>query len=77
MHHTGRYGPGETAESYNLIYRPRGREGGWAWQGLLKPQSPSPMSLFFQQDHTYSNKNTPPNPSIPVKQFPGAKPSSV
>jgi hypothetical protein len=27
-----------------------------AWLKLLRPQSPNPVTYFFQQGHTYSNK---------------------
>ncbi|MGE9574399.1 hypothetical protein ACQP3C_25430, partial [Escherichia coli] len=31
------------------------------WHGLLKPQSPPPVTHLLQQGHIYSNKTTPPN----------------
>jgi hypothetical protein len=46
---TAEVGAGEVIESYILIHMQKERD--WAWHGLLKPQSPSPMTHFFHQSH--------------------------
>lgn len=38
------------------------RESCWAWLLFLKPQSSPSVAHFLQQDHTYPNKASPPNP---------------
>lgn len=43
-------GPGTVAESYVMVCRQRERI--WTWRGPLKPQSPVPVTPFFQQGHT-------------------------
>ena len=39
----------------------------YAWLELLKPQSPLLVIHFFQQGHTYSNKDTLPNSATPCE----------
>jgi hypothetical protein len=41
----GMHDAGEVAESYLLIHRQQA-ESYWVWYGLLKPQSPSPVTHF-------------------------------
>jgi hypothetical protein len=36
--------------------REREREENWAWLGILKIQSPTPVAHFLQQCHTHSSK---------------------
>lgn len=48
-------GAGEVAKTYILIYRQqaeRNRDRHWAFYDLLKPQGPTPVMHFLQQDHT-------------------------
>lgn len=40
----------------------RKRDRHWAWFELLKLQSPTPVTHFLLQAHTYSSKVLPPNP---------------
>lgn len=59
----GRRGAGGV-ESYFYIWIHRQQEEShWAWIGLLKCQRPLQVACFIQQEHTYSNKATLPNPS--------------
>ena len=60
---TGRHGAEAVAEISHSDPQAGGREGDWAWCGLLKPQNPLPVKHFLQQGHTFSSKATPPNPS--------------
>jgi hypothetical protein len=39
-------GSGAVAENYILSFRPRERD--WAYRGLLKPQSPHPVTGFLK-----------------------------
>jgi hypothetical protein len=47
--------------------RGRGRER--ERNGLLKPQTPSLVTIFLQQGHTYSKKATLHNPPNPLNKF--------
>ena len=38
----------------------------WSWLKLLKHQSPTPVTHFLQQGHTYSNKATSPSQITPL-----------
>lgn len=55
-------GAGEVAKTYILIYRQqaeRNRDRHWAFYDLLKPQGPTPVMHFLQQDHTSYPCNPP------------------
>ena len=39
------------AESLHLIYKQEAKRANWEWCGLLKPQSPFPVT-YLQQDYT-------------------------
>jgi hypothetical protein len=63
--HAGRHGAREAAESFmSGSAVSRTREWHWACLEHLTPQTPPPVTYFFQQDHTHS-KTTPPQTATP------------
>ena len=64
--HAGRHGARDVAERFtsgSVGSMKRERKRHWAWLEHLKPQSSPLVTHFLQQEHSYSNKATPPNPS--------------
>ena len=63
----GRHSAEAVAESlYTYSLKGRGRNKDWAcfvWAFEASKPTPSPVTHFLQQSHTYSNKTTPLNSS--------------